>query len=260
MQRRQTDRKLYFNELAATSKKYFLPYISTFIKPEKGMEILEIGCGEGGNLLPFSELGCSVTGVDLAENKISDAIRFFGEEKAEGRFIASDIFKITEFENGFDLIVCHDVIEHIPDKETFMSNLGRYMKPGGLVFMAFPAWQMPFGGHQQICRNRILSHLPFIHLLPATVYAALLKAAGEDKACITELLSIKQTRTPIELFEKLLKKHKAAVLDRRFWLINPHYEIKFGLRPRLLPAFMGKLPWIRNFFTTSCFYLFRLPS
>lgn len=257
MQRRQTDRRLYFDELAATSEKYFMPYISAFAQPRKGMEILEIGCGEGGNLLPFAKAGCSVTGVDLAEKKIADAIRFFKEKKADGRFIASDIFKITEFENTFDLIICHDVIEHISDKETFMANLKRYLKPSGTVFMAFPAWQMPFGGHQQICRNRILSHFPFIHLLPVRLYRLLLESAGEDRACIEELLEIKQTRTPVELFEKLLSGHCTEVLDRRLWLINPHYEVKFGLKPRILPEFMGKIPWLRNFFTTSCFYVFR---
>ena len=260
MQERQTDRARYFRELATTSEKYFIPYLSAFVRIGSGMNVLEIGCGEGGNLLPFAERGCRVTGVDLASGKIDNARKFFAAEGQDGTFIASDIFKVKELETSFDLIICHDVLEHIGDKFRVMCDLGKYLRQGGIVFMAFPAWQMPFGGHQQICRNRILSHLPFIHLLPASVYKALLKAAGEDESCITELLSIKQTRTPIELFEKLLEKHKAAVLDRRFWFINPHYEIKFGLRPRLLPAFMGKLPWIRNFFTTSCFYLFRLPS
>ena len=257
MQHRQTDTRLYFKELAATSDKYFFPYISAFIRPGEGTGVLEIGCGEGGNLLPFAKAGCSVTGVDLAENKIADAIRFFEEENAPGRFIASDIFKITGFEKSFDLIICHDVIEHIFNKKAFMANLKRYLKPGGTVFMAFPAWQMPFGGHQQICKSKVLSRFPFIHLLPAPVYKSLLKSAGEKEGCITELLEIKQTRTPIELFEKLLHEYNAELLDRKLWFINPHYEVKFGLKPRKMPAFLGKIPWLRNFFTTSCFYVFR---
>ena len=73
----------------------------------------------------------------------------------------------------------------------------------------------------------------------------------------SELLEIKQTRTPIELFEKLLHEYNAELLDRKLWFINPHYEVKFGLKPRKLPAFLGKIPWLRNFFTTSCFYVFR---
>ena len=54
MQERQKDRARYFSELAHTSEKYFIPYISPFMKVEAGMNVLEIGCGDGGNLLPFA--------------------------------------------------------------------------------------------------------------------------------------------------------------------------------------------------------------
>ena len=167
MQERQHNRELYFKELALTSRTYYLPYIARFKRMERGMNVLEVGCGEGGNLLPFAETGCNVTGVDLSENRIKDAIRFFAEQQAQGTFIASDIFLLKGLEHSFDLILCHDVIEHIERKAAFLSDLKHYLKPGGIVFMSFPAWQMPFGGHQQICRNKVISHLPFIHLLPS---------------------------------------------------------------------------------------------
>lgn len=165
------------------------------------MNILEIGCGDGGNLLPFTELGCNTTGVDLSAGRIKDAILFFEERQIKGNFIASDIFKLKGLEHKFDLIICHDVIEHIKDKATFLSNLPKYINPEGIIFMSFPAWQMPFGGHQQICKSKIISHFPFIHLLPAPIYKGILKFSGESTGCIEELLSIKETKTSIELFE-----------------------------------------------------------
>ena len=167
-----------------TSRTYYLPYIARFKRMERGMNVLEVGCGDGGNLLPFAETGCNVTGVDLSENRIKDAIRFFAEQQAQGTFIASDIFLLKGLEHSFDLILCHDVIEHIERKAAFLSGLRHYLKPGGIVFMSFPAWQMPFGGHQQICRNKVISHLPFIHLLPSPLYKGILKAGGETQARI----------------------------------------------------------------------------
>ncbi len=257
MQERQTDRARYFRELALTSERYFIPYLSSFKRIERGMNVLEIGCGEGGNLLPFARLGCRTVGVDLADNKIANARRFFAGEGAEGTFIASDIFKIKEFESSFDIIICHDVLEHIGDKARFLSDLSRYLSPDGIVFIAFPAWQMPFGGHQQICRNRLLSHLPFFHLLPKGLYRLVLKAGGEEDYRIEELLEIKDTRLPVELFERLLRPLPLEVLDRRLYLVNPHYEAKFGLRPRLLPQPLASVPYLRDFFSTSCFYVLR---
>ena len=228
------DRRQYFDQLAATSRKYYIPYLSQYMKIGEGVNVLEIGCGEGGNLLPFAEAGCSVLGVDLSGDKIRAAEQFFAEAGVQGRFLASDIFAVKELEGQFDLIVCHDVIEHIGDKEEFMRRVRVYLKPGtGLAFIAFPAWQMPFGGHQQMCTNRRLARLPYFHLLPAGMYRRILER------------------------ERLLRRSGLQKIDRRLWLINPHYEAKFGLRPRRLPRLMGGIPWLRNFYTTSCFYLLK---
>lgn len=95
------------------------------------MNVLEIGCGDGGNLLPFSQMGCHVTGCDMAECRIKDAQRFFDEEKAEGRFIASDVFLLKDLEHQFDLIICHDVIEHIMDKKDFIHKCKSLLNSGG---------------------------------------------------------------------------------------------------------------------------------
>lgn len=256
MQERHKNRKLYFHELAQTSQKFFIPYIKQFKRLEQDSRILEIGCGDGGNLLPFAQMGYYTLGVDISERRIADARKFFMDCKAKGDFLASDIFLLEELYGTFDVIICHDVIEHIGEKKRFLSLLPQFLAKNGIVFMSFPAWQMPFGGHQQICRSKIISHLPFVHLFPKTFFRLLLKASGEDDACIEELMSIKGTKTSIELFEQLLKTiGKFIITDRTLWLINPHYETKFGLRPLQLPKCLAIIPYVRNFFTTSCFYV-----
>lgn len=131
MQSRQLNRRQYFNELATTSEKYFIPYIKRYMQVGKGTNVLEIGCGDGGNLLPFSRMGCDVVGVDMAEERIRDARKFFQENGAKGRFIASDVFLLEELRHQFDLIVCHDVIEHIDDKEGFMRKCKQLLKKQG---------------------------------------------------------------------------------------------------------------------------------
>lgn len=257
MQQRQINRRQYFKELAHSSQKYYLPYIVQFKKLLENMRVLEIGCGDGGNLVPFAERGCDVLGVDMSPSRIEVAKECFAELGLKGDFLASDIFKVKELEYQFDLILCHDVLEHIDDKQTFIANLKKYVKPGGVVFMSFPAWQMPFGGHQQICHGKWLSHMPFYHILPRQIYKAILKWGKEPQDIIDELMSIKTTKCSIEMFEKLVKKEQLQVLDRRFYLINPHYEVKFHMKPRKLSPIIGSIPWLRNFFTTSCFYILK---
>ena len=255
---RYIDRERYFNELAQTSKEFYINYIKSCKSAESHSRILEIGCGEGGNLLPFAELGCYVTGLDLAPNKIENAKAFFAKRGAEGDFRCSNFLTDTPPSDDalYDIILIHDVIEHIePEgKEAFFSKVRLYLKPDGIIFFGFPAWQMPFGGHQQICRSRFCK-LPFIHLLPAPIYKTWLKAFKENPSQIEELLSIKRSKMTPETFEKLSIGAGYKIKMRTFWLISPHYKAKFSLMPRKLCRGLRSIPYLRNFFTTSCFYI-----
>lgn len=256
MQERHFDRKRYFEEQARTTKNYYIPYIKRVIgyTPTR---VLEVGCGEGGNLLPFAESGCEIVGVDRASSRIKQAQFFFTEKNQKGTFIASDIFQLRDLKGGFHLVLIHDVIEHIGNKALFLSGMKSYLTADGVIFIAFPAWQMPFGGHQQIARGRILSHLPFIHLLPSTLYKWMLKIGGEKEDTIKELLSIKETRCTIEMFRNIAQQTGYQIVDQQLYFINPHYEVKFGWAPRKLSKVISSVPYLRNIFSTSCFYLLK---
>ena len=169
MQKRHKDRQWYFNELANTSRSFYIDYVKQFISLSPSTHILEIGCGEGGNLLPFAELGCKVTGIDRAASRIHQAETFFTASGYKGEFTTTDFFNFSSA-SRYQLILIHDVIEHISNKEEFFRCLSPLLAKGGIIFWGFPSWQMPFGGHQQICHNRFVSSLPFIHLCPGILY------------------------------------------------------------------------------------------
>lgn len=257
MQKRHVDRLQYFRELAHTCERYYIPYIKDFLDVQSHISILEIGCGDGGNLLPFAKKGHETVGVDISANRINGAKSFFEIENVYAKFICEDILRLNDYKEYFDLVICHDVIEHIYNKQEMLSRVEYFLKPKGLLFIGFPAWQMPFGGHQQICHNRLLSKLPFFHLLPKGIYKFILSLGRESNECINELLSIKKTRITIEEFENIVAKTSLEVVNRRLYFINPHYEIKFGLKPRLLLNTISNFKYLRNYFTTSCFYILR---
>ena len=177
MQQRHLNRYKYFQELANTAREYYINYLQQYISITPYSRVLEIGCGEGGNLLPFAELGCYVKGIDISQTRIEQAKDFFEEEKQQGIFICQNFINtpIPQSDNErFDIILIHDVIEHIEPqyKQAFISHIKHYINPKGIIFFGFPAWQNPFGGHQQITRG-FVSKLPFIHLLPNPLYRGL---------------------------------------------------------------------------------------
>jgi len=259
MQKRHLDPLQYINEQIFTTQKYIVPFIQQVKQIDDSSHVLEVGCGEAGNLKPFLDLGCKCIGVDFSTHKIEKGREFFSTHPYAKniRLISEDIYKTKEFHAQFDVIIVRDVIEHIHDQDKFLLLLKDLMAPNGVVFLAFPPWQNPFGGHQQICENKILSSLPYYHLLPTAIYKAILNTVGESHEKITSLLEIKETGISLDRFEKLVIKNGYVQLLKTLYLINPNYEVKFGLKPRILSGFLGKIPYVRNFLTTCGYYLIK---
>lgn len=239
------------------TQQYVLPFIEERFALQPGMHVLEIGCGEGGVLKAFIDRGCSGVGVELDEPRIKNGEQWLKEdiEKGRLRFVSKDIYAVDaekELGGKFDVIVLKDVIEHIHNQQKLIGWMKSFLKEEGVIFFGFPPWQMPFGGHQQICRGKILSKLPYYHLLPKSLYRFILKKGGENWQ---ELLEIKETGISIERFERICKKEGYHFLHKRFYLFNPIYRYKFGVRPRRQARLIANTPWVRNFFTTCVYYL-----
>lgn len=256
MQERHRNRTQYFNEQVYTTQKYVIPFVSEQMPIHRGMRILEVGCGEGGNLKPFLDAGCHCLGVDLAEGKIEKGKKVFDEDPNSSRIdlMVQDIYEAEDI-GLFDLIMLRDVIEHIHDQNRFMGFISKFLKPQGKIFFGFPPWQNPFGGHQQVCENRILSTLPWYHLLPEVAYEGMLKLGGESPERIEGLKEIKTTGISIERFESILKRNGYSTDCKHHFLFNPNYEIKFGIHPRRQFGIISAIPFIRNFATTAVYYL-----
>lgn len=257
---RRLHRDKYFKEQDLTTRKYVAPYLATQKKLEPNLRVLEIGCGEGGNLPFFLEAKMDVVGVDLNSLQIERAKTLLAEDLNENNkllLINKNIYDVSADEIGqFDFIMLRDVIEHIPNQEKFIPFLKGFLKKDGLVFFGFPPWYMPFGGHQQGCESA-LKKLPYFHILPAFLYKFILKVFGEKDYKIENLLQTKSTGISIERFKRIVKSNNWQILDESLYLINPNYEVKFNLKPKKQYRLIAKLPFIRNFFTTCAYYLIR---
>lgn len=256
------DEKVRFQQQVENAAEYVIPFIEEALPVASSMRVLDIGCGDGGVMKPFLERGCKVTGIELDEQKAQFARTFLSDfilhEQAE--VINLNIYEesaLTAYRHQFDLILLKDVIEHIPDQERFIPYLKSFLKPGGHVYFGFPPWYMPHGGHQQVCESRLLAALPYFHLLPAPIYALILKLFGEPSGTIKELLEIKSTGISIERFERLTKKAGYSIEGKTLFLINPIYRYKFGWKPKVQFKWLSALPFVRNFFTTCAYYLIR---
>jgi SAM-dependent methyltransferase len=257
-----TDFRIRYQQQVDNAREYVIPFIEKALPVTSSLEVLDIGCGEGGVLIPFLERGCRAVGIELDEIKSGYARELLADHIADKRMevVNQNIYEssaLERFSGRFDLIILKDVIEHIPDQERFIPYLRKFLKPGGYIFFGFPPWYMPHGGHQQVCRSRFLSMLPWFHLLPNPLYRGILRMSGEYGPVIDELMDTKSTGISIERFERIVKKSGYTIPLKTFYLINPIYRFKFGLKPREQWGPIAAIPYLRDFLTTCVYYMIR---
>jgi 2-polyprenyl-3-methyl-5-hydroxy-6-metoxy-1,4-benzoquinol methylase len=87
-----------------------------------------LGCGTGWFAEKLSHFG-RVTGIDLSASAISAAQkRYPGIE-----FIAGNLFDMKLPRETFDVVVCQEVIAHVPDQPALLDRIAEVMKPGGYL-------------------------------------------------------------------------------------------------------------------------------
>lgn len=101
---------------------------------------------------------CSVYSVDIKENWIEDCKSFFNSYNINNVKFGVEDLTIVSHENAFDLIVCVDVMEHIPDDIKVFKNFYKAMKNEGYLLINTPSI---FGGsdvHQDNDESFISEH------------------------------------------------------------------------------------------------------
>lgn len=254
------DKDRYFQMQYLASKESIVPFVEKEIMLGSNIKVLEVGCAEGGVLKAFLEKGCTCTGIELMEGRKERASVYLKEYIDNGKLnlIAKDIYDIDSADKDyiFDIIVLKDVIEHIPDQRKVLAKLSSILTKEGVMFFGFPSWYMPFGGHQQMCKTKFLSILPYYHLLPRFLYKWILKTFNSKKQ-LQNLLDIYDTGISTKRFEKISKQNQLQIIKRKAYFIAPIYKYKFNKKVRKLNPFINGIPLFREFFTMSAYYLLK---
>lgn len=108
-----------------------------FIKNHLSLDdacVLDVGCGGGILAESMAREGAYVTGIDMNSNAI-DAAR----EHAGYSNLAIDYQNISIEEhssNHYDAVTCMELLEHVPDPESFVGHCAGKIKDGGWLFFS----------------------------------------------------------------------------------------------------------------------------
>ena len=101
-----------------------------------GKSVLDIGCNKGYGTELLAANASNVIGVDVSQKAIETARNGCQNTKIEFQTIDG---KNLPFENDtFDVVVGCQVIEHIADVSSFMTEVTRVLLPGGLALFTTP--------------------------------------------------------------------------------------------------------------------------
>lgn len=109
-----------------------LDTIETFM-PGKG-DILDIGCATGFFLDAARQRGWNPYGVELSEYSSGIARQKIGTD----RIITGRVEEAAFNDAVFDAIIMTDVIEHVSDVHSFLREVTRILKPGGIISITTP--------------------------------------------------------------------------------------------------------------------------
>jgi len=99
------------------------------LKDRTSLKMLEAGCGSA-SYFDFANVAVSV-GIDISQEQLNQN-RFIQEK------ILGDIQTYPLDKEEFDIVVCWDVLEHIPRPREALLNLFNSVKKDGLLILSFP--------------------------------------------------------------------------------------------------------------------------
>lgn len=95
------------------------------------LDLLEVGCGAGWRCPTLAQFG-HLTATDLSDEVLNRA----QSRMPQVRFIAGDFMTLDLEEDGFDVVVCLEVLSHVADQPAFIAKLAGLIRPGGHLMMA----------------------------------------------------------------------------------------------------------------------------
>ncbi len=101
-------------------------------------QILDLCCGQGRHAIPLAKAGYQITGLDLSQHLLEQAIHEADSQDVEITWIQEDMRQIP-FEQTFDAIIniftSFGYLENEEEDQRVLEQVAKALKPGGLFLL-----------------------------------------------------------------------------------------------------------------------------
>jgi SAM-dependent methyltransferase len=109
--------------------------------PLRASRILEVGCGEGRQLVAIGSRypGADLVGLDLPDAQLEQAWR----DVPAAQLVQGSALSLPFADKSFDLVMAVEVIEHLPDPEQALREIARVASDAVVISVPWePAWRI----------------------------------------------------------------------------------------------------------------------
>jgi SAM-dependent methyltransferase len=252
-------KRAYWEYQYRLGKEYLLPLLKEWGLSFQGTRVLDIGCGEGGLLCALAEAGAKGLGIEISPHRLAVARQAAPAALRQRlQFVAADFFAppFAENQRPPDLIILRDVFEHLPNKPLAIEKLKDLLAPGAKLFITFPPFYAPFGGHQQMLKS-FLRRTPYFHSAPEFLWKGIrgwIQRFDGNPKFLDEMEKLRRHRVSIGGFRKMIRASGLRICREKFYISRPSYHIRFGW-PIIDGDFLRGVPVLREVLISGAFFL-----
>lgn len=202
------------------------------------LTILDLGCGFGALTKALLEKKATVIAADVDNKSLRIAKTFLPKNKRL-KFIKVNNSKLPFVNDYFDVVFLFDVIEHVKDPPTTISECKRVLKPGGILYVEFTPYYSIVGHHLYDYAKWPIHILPK-KLIKQIVYSKHLDSFLKPKDYWNVFSALNKLR--IGTFQKLV---------RDLTMINERFIVKYPDYFQINLPFVNYLGLLKDFFTMS---------
>ena len=110
-----------------------------------GLRVLDIGCGSGRHTAAIARYrGVHVLGADINVAEVLETKkRLIFQDRLEGKrgswgLLGASIHRLPFRDDFFDLIICSEILEHVPDHRKAVAEVVRVLRPGKHLVVSVP--------------------------------------------------------------------------------------------------------------------------
>lgn len=161
--------------------KTMIAVLSNFFGSQSALDelvVLDVGSSTGIIDNYLAGYFKKVTGIDIDSAAVAHASKAFHKNNLE--FLEADAMNLQFADNSFDVVICSQVYEHVPDSTRLMEEIFRVLKPSGVCY---------FSAGNRISIMEPHYRLPFLSILPKGLAHLYMKITGKGTHYYEEHLS-----------------------------------------------------------------------